>query len=171
MNALAHAVNVANTLGRYIPDAPPQVVAACLLHAIPQWPMADEAVHELVDAECGAEARWLLEALRAEEEVLARPSEDAVQRQLRRLRNIPWLAHASLTSKVVTLQYAVAHAAHRRWDAASAWTPSASRGDQLPYLRQLHTFATGVVPPVMINAFAGLLDQSLSKTVRASSSR
>ncbi|MCT9107586.1 hypothetical protein [Streptomyces mirabilis] len=169
MDALGHAINVANTLGRYVPDAPPQVVAACLLHAIPQWPMVDEAVHELVEAECGVEARWLVEAMRAEEAVLAHPSEGAVQGQLRRLRTIPWLAHATLAFKIVTLQYTVAHAAHRRWDAAQAWPPPASHDERPPYLHQLLALATEVVHPVMTNAFARLLDKRPSVTVCAAS--
>lgn len=169
LDALGHAINVTNMLGRYTPDAPPQVVAACLLHAIPQWPLANEAVHELVEAECGVEARWLVEALRAEEAVLARPTEQAVEGHLRRLRTMPWLAHATLAFKIVTLHYALAHTAHARWGAAQAWSGLLSQGGQARYLRQLHALATHIVSPGMASAFARLLDQSLSVTVPAAS--
>lgn len=163
LDALGHAVNVANTVGRYAPDAPPQVVAACLLHAIPRWPMSDEAVHELVESQCGVEARLLLEALRDEQAVLAVPSDRAVEGHLRLLRTMPWLAHVTVAFKIVELQYTSGRAAE------SAWRPFASLGDQVPYLRQLHDLAAGVVPQTMSGAYLRLLEQCLPVTTAAAS--
>jgi hypothetical protein len=168
VNALGHAFNVANALGQYIPDTPPQVVAASLLHAIPCWPMADEAVLEFVEAQCGVEARLLLEALRAEHAVLATPSADAVDRHLRLLRTMPWLAHATLTAKIVTLQYATAHADARR-GAEAVRKPGMSIEEQSPYLRQLLAVAREVVPPIMTADYVRLLDQCLPMPTAAAS--
>ncbi|MGW1041022.1 hypothetical protein [Streptomyces sp. NPDC002547] len=168
LDALGHAVNVANTLGRYTPDAPPQVVAACLLNAIPRWPTADEDVYELVEAQCGVEARVLLEALRDEQAVLAKPSDLAVEGHLRLLRTMPWLAHATLVFKIVALQYTSGHAARGR-DAEAAWRPFTSQGNQAPYLRQLHDLAAEVVPQTMSVAYMRLLEQCLPMTTAAAS--
>lgn len=162
LDALGHAVNVANTLGRYVPDTPPQVVAACLLHAIPRWPMADEDVHELVEAQCGVEAWLLLEALRDEQAVLAVPSR-AVEGHLRLLRTMPWLAHVTVAFKIVELQYTSGR------PAASALRPFASLGDQVPYLRQLHDLAAGVVPQTMSGAYLRILEQCSPVTTAAAS--
>ncbi|MEU0341885.1 hypothetical protein ABZ092_23745 [Streptomyces bobili] len=166
VDALSHAVNVANTLGRYTPDAPPQVVAACLLHAVPQWPMADEAVHELVEARCGVEARLLLEALRAERAVLTDPSGRAVEGHLRLLRTMPWLTHATLTFKIVTFRYLTGRTVPRR-DDEPAGGPFSSPDSQVPYLRQLHALAVAVVPQMMGDAYARLLDQCPPVTTAA----
>ncbi|MET9083159.1 hypothetical protein ABZX77_14895 [Streptomyces sp. NPDC004237] len=168
MNALGHAINVANTLGRYLPDAPPQVVAACLLHAIPQWPMTGEPAHEFVEAQCGVEARLLLEALRAEHHAMALPSQRAVDGHLRLLRTMPWLAHSALSFKIVSLQYATAYSAQGRPDAAAAWKGRVAGGSQLPYLRQLRALAAELVPAVMADDFARLLDQCLPMTAATS---
>lgn len=158
LDALGHAVNVANTLGRYVPDAPPQVVAACLLHAIPRWPMADE----VVESQCGVEARLLLEALRDEQAVLAVPDR-AVEGHLRLLRTMPWLARVTVAFKIVELQYTSGRAAE------SAWRPFAFLGDQVPYLRQLHDLAAGVVPQTMSDAYLRLLEQCSPVTTAAAS--
>jgi hypothetical protein len=163
VHALSRAVNVVNTLGRYTPDAPPQVVAACLLHAIPKWPMDNEAAHELVEAQCGVEARLLLEALRAEQAVLAAPSDHAVEGHLRLLRTMPWLAHVTFAFKIVTLQYTCGR------DAEVAWGPITSLGDQAPYLRRLHELPAGIVPQSMSRAYLRLLEQCLPVTTAASS--
>ncbi|MDH6522362.1 hypothetical protein [Streptomyces sp. SAI-090] len=166
LGSLGHAVNVANTLGRHTPDAPPQVVAACLLHAIPRWPMTDEDVHELVEAQCGVEARLLLEALRAEQTVLAKPSDLAVDGHLRLLRTMPWLAHATLAFKIVTFQYTSGRTAHG-CQSIAAWRPL---DNQVSYLRQLHDLAVEVVPQTMSGAYLGLLEQCLP-VITATASR
>ena len=168
VHALSHAVNVANALGRYTPDAPPQVVAACLLHAIPEWPMANEAAHELVEAQCGVEARLLLEALRAEQTILAELSDGGIEGHLRLLRTMPWLAHATLAFKIVALQY-VSERAARGCDAEAAWRPFTFPSNQLPYLRQLHDLAAGVMSQTMSGAYIHLLEQRLPVTVATAS--
>ncbi|WP_086810044.1 hypothetical protein [Streptomyces reticuliscabiei] len=168
LDALGHAVNVANTLGRYTPDAPPQVVAACLLHAIPLWPMTSDDVHEVVEAQCGVEARVLLEALRDEHAVLAKPSDLAVEGQLRLLRTMPWLVHAILAFKIVTLQYTSGRAA-RGCDAEAAWRPFPFHDNHVPYLRQLHDLAAGVVPQNMSGAYIRLLEHCLPVTTATAS--
>lgn len=167
-DAVGHAVIVTNLLGRYAPDAPPQVVAACLLHAIPRWPMADEAVHKFVEAHCGVEARLLLAALRAEQAVLAMPTADAVEGHLRLMRRMPWLAHVTLSFKIVTLQYATAHAV-RRPDIQATGRPGIYLDEQLPYLRQLHALAADVVPQIMTADYVRLLDQYLPMPTAAAS--
>jgi hypothetical protein len=167
-DALGHAVIVTNTLGQYAPDAPPQVVAACLLHAIPRWPMANESVYKFVEAHCGVEARLLLEALRAEQAVLARPTADAVRGHSRLLRTMPWLAHVTLTFKIVTLQYATARTARRPGIQATGG-PGIYLAEQMPYLRQIHALAAEVVPPIMTADYVRLLDQYLPMPTAAAS--
>lgn len=168
VRALGHAITIANTLGRYAPDAPSQVVTACLLHAIPQWPMNDEAAHRLVEDQCGLEARCLLEALRAEPAGMGVPSTRAVKGHLQLLRTMSWLAHASLTFKIVTLQYAPTRPA-RTSDTEAAGVVRAARDAQLPYLRQVHAHTSGLVPRPMSRAFGQLLEQSRPVTTAAAS--
>lgn len=168
VRALGHAINIANALGRYTPDVPPQAVAACLLHAIPRWPMPTEAAHQLVEDQCGPEARWLLEALRAEHTALEERSEHAVEGHLRLLRTMQWLAHATLTFKIVTLQYAPSHPGWAGTTEA-AGPACAARDHELPYLRQLHTLTTGLVPRIMSDDFGRLLEQCRRVTATAAS--
>ncbi|MGA5442409.1 hypothetical protein ACPCKW_23220 [Streptomyces griseoincarnatus] len=167
VRALGHAINVANTLGRYTPDVPPQAVAACLLHAIPQWPLTDEAAHQLVEEQCGPEARWLLEALRSEHTVLEDPSGRAVEGHLRQLRTMPWLAHATLAFKIVMLQYAPLRAV-RTSDTGAAGPFEALQANQLSYLDQVHALTTGLVPQIMTTDFGRLLEQRRPVTTAAS---
>lgn len=168
VRALGHAITVANTLGRYVPDAPPQAVTACLLHAVPQWPMSDEAAHRLVEDQCGMEARCLLEALHAEPAGLGVPSTHAVKGHLRLMRTMPWLAHASLTFKIVTLQYAPTRPV-QTGNTEPAGFFRAAQDAQLPYLRQVHSHTSGLVPQAMTRDFGQLLEQTRPVTTAAAS--
>ncbi|WP_369228507.1 hypothetical protein AB5J52_48570 (plasmid) [Streptomyces sp. R39] len=165
-DALGHAVTVASILGCYIPDAPPQVVAACLLHGIPRWPMADEDVYRFVEAQCGVEARLLLAALRDEQAVLAVPSDRAVEGHLRLLRAMPWLVHVTLAVKIVVLQYAIGRPARGR-DTDAGCAPFTS--SQVPYLRGLHDLAAEFGLQTMSADYLRLLKQCLPVTTAAAS--
>lgn len=171
LDALRHAIAVAHILGWHTPDAPPQVVAACLLHAIPQWPMASEDVHALVEAHCGVEARMLLTALRDEQAVLAAPSDRAVEARVRLLRTMPWLATSTLAFKITALQRARGRAASGR-DAEAALRQGPSQDLHPLYLRQLQELTAAVVPKRMSSTYShllDLLDQCVPATTAAAS--
>ncbi|QKZ23889.1 hypothetical protein [Streptomyces chartreusis] len=158
VRAFSHATTVTNTLGRYVPNIPPQAVAACLLHAVPKWPQPDRAVHRLVENQCGPEAQRLLRALRAEHNSVGVPSNDAAREHLRLLRHMPWLAHTSLAFKIVTLQHTLSRPA-RTSRALMGQLARTDQGSQLPYLIQVHALTAGIVPQPMSDEFGRLLEQ------------
>ncbi|MFE6939705.1 hypothetical protein [Streptomyces chartreusis] len=168
VRAFHHATTVTNTLGHYVPDIPPQAVAACLLHAIPKWPQPDTTVHPLVEHQCGPETRLLLRALRAEPDPVAVPSNDAFKEHLRLLRHMPWLAHTSLAFKIVILQHTLSRPA-RTSRALRGQLARTDQGSQLPYLSQVHALTTGIVPQPMSDELGRLLEQSSPKTAPAAS--
>jgi HD domain-containing protein len=64
--ALGHAVRVALTLDRHLPDASPELIAAALLHDSPEFAPANLTLDELLTARFGPAVTRVVRALEAE---------------------------------------------------------------------------------------------------------
>lgn len=64
--ALGHAIRVALTLDRHVPDAHPELVAAVLLHDSPEFAPAGLTLDELLTARLGPAVTRVVRALEAE---------------------------------------------------------------------------------------------------------
>lgn len=69
--ALAHAVRVARTLHRYVPDAPPELFAAALVHDAPDFAPSDEDLDTTLDRYLSPDVTCIVRALEREHEALA----------------------------------------------------------------------------------------------------
>jgi HD domain len=123
--ALAHAVKVAATLRRHVPDADPQLVAAVLLHDSPEF--APPGVDlDAVLAELGPQVPRIVRALHAEHAGLdpagGVPFDPADR----------WVWCASAADKIVALLSMLRRAA-KSGDAAAFWARRSAFIDALPY--------------------------------------
>ena len=102
--ALAHALRVVDVLGRHAPDAPPDVVAAVLLHDSPDLVPAGVDLDATLTVLLSAEVARLVRALQHEHDglddgaVVAPPVND------------PHLMLASAADKIVSVQAVLARA-------------------------------------------------------------
>jgi (p)ppGpp synthase/HD superfamily hydrolase len=68
--ALVHAVRVAVTIGKHVPDAAPELVAAALLHDVPDFAPATLDIYQVLTATYGPEVPRIIAALQTEHRAL-----------------------------------------------------------------------------------------------------
>ncbi|MCW3819714.1 HD domain-containing protein [Micromonospora sp. DR5-3] len=71
--ALAHAVRVAVAIGEHLPDTPPTLVAAALLHDVPDFAPATPNIYQVLAAGYGSEVPRIIAALQVEHRALDEP--------------------------------------------------------------------------------------------------
>lgn len=71
--ALVHAVRVAVVLGEHVPDAPPELIAAVLLHDAPEFAPSDLDLDAALRARYNTEVARITRALQAEHQALETP--------------------------------------------------------------------------------------------------
>lgn len=141
--SLGHAVRVALTLDRHLPDGPPELIAAALLHDSPEFAPADLNLDELLTARLGPTVTRVVRALEAEHLGLDTipggppiPIED------------PPVLHASAADKIVALTSMLRRAATAP-DPAAFWARRTAFRDLVPYFRAFHTEAAPHLPASM----------------------
>ncbi|WP_055749638.1 hypothetical protein [Frankia sp. AvcI1] len=146
--ALGHAVRVALTLGRHLPDAPPELLAAVLLHDVPDYARAD-----VVDAEvggwCGTNTLITLWAIHDEHTAmdLYRTSPASAVRRLSRLPD--GVAAALAADKTVSLRY-VLTGARNAPDLAAFWATRHAFLTLVPYLRAFQAATAHRLPESLV---------------------
>ncbi|WP_131802409.1 hypothetical protein [Parafrankia soli] len=151
--ALAHAVRVALTLGRGVPDAAPALIAAVLLRDTPSYADMD-VVSERVAARCGIDTLIALWLLHGEETIagLFRHDPQAATRRLTGLR--PDIAAALVADKTVRIGAVLAGARQAR-DARVYWAQRRGFLLTVPYVRAVLVATSDRIPA----SLAGDLDR------------
>lgn len=138
--ALGHAIRVALTLDRHIPDAHLELVSAVLLHDSPEFAPADVTLDELLTARLGLAVIRVVRALEAEHVGL-----DTIPGGPPIPIDDPWVLHASAADKIVALTSMLSCAATAPVPAAF-WARRAAFRALVPYFRAFHTAAAPHLP-------------------------
>ncbi|WP_328415002.1 metal-dependent phosphohydrolase [Micromonospora sp. NBC_00389] len=94
--ALAHAVRVAVTIGEHLPNPAPDLIAAALLHDVPDFAPATPDIYQVLAAAYGPQVPRIIAALQAEHDALDKPDPPI------RVDDLPVLL-ASTADKIVAL--------------------------------------------------------------------
>jgi hypothetical protein len=148
--ALRHACAVAVTLGTHCPGAPPELIAAALLHDAPEY-----AGDKLEQVGLGTGVLALIRAIDAEHRAMAAYHRDpaAAGELLDGLDR--WALTASTADKVVSLGTILRRAGAD--DRAAYWRRRSAFLDHTPYFRLFATAAAPVVPPGLADALDRLV--------------
>ena len=138
--ALGHAIRVALTLDRHVPDAHPELVAAVLLHDSPEFAPTDLTTAELLTTRLGPAVTRVVRALEAEHVGL-----DTIPGGPPIPIADPWVLHSSAADKIVALTSMLRRAATAP-DPAAFWARRAAFRALVPYFRGFHTVAAPHLP-------------------------
>ena len=148
--ALGHAVKVALTLSRHIPDPAPELVAAVLLHDCPEYAPKDIDLDALLTARLGAPVTVIVRALEQKHVALDQRADPDVTTTDR------WTLWASAADKIVSLRSILRRAA-RAPDPAAYWRTRRAFVTRVPYFAAFHTAAAPHLPPGMSGELARLV--------------
>jgi hypothetical protein len=148
--ALGHAVKVALTLGRHVPDPAPELVAAVLLHDAPEYAPKEIDLDILLIARFGLRTARIVRELEREHITLDQRPVPEVTTADR------WTLWASAADKIVSLQSILRRAA-RAPDPAAYWRARRACVAQVPYFAAFHTAAAPHLPPGMSGELARLV--------------
>lgn len=163
--ALAHAVRVAALLGRHLPDAPPALVAAVLLHDVPDYTGPEEFGAEVGDR-CGTETLiglWLIHGEHIAMEQY-RHDPDGTTRRLAQLR--PDIAAVLAADKVISLSYVLA-GARRSPDIRAYWSTRRAFLLLVPYFRAFLAATASKLPEGLADELGGLVREARRAVVLA----
>lgn len=141
--ALGHAIRVALTLDRHLPDAPPELIAAALLHDSPEFAPPDLDLDELLTARLGSAVTQIVRALEAEHLGL-----DTIPGGPPIPIADPLVLHVSTADKIVALTSMLCRATTAP-DPAAFWRRRATFRALVPYFRAFHTAAAPHLPTDM----------------------
>jgi len=148
--ALGHAVKVALVLGRHVPNAAPELVAAVLLHDSPEYAPKDVDLDALLTVRLGPAVTRIVRGLEREHIALdGRPVPDVTTEDR-------WTLWASAADKMVSLRSILGRAA-RAADPAAYWRSRRAFVVRVPYFAAFHTAAAPHLPPGMAGNLARLV--------------
>jgi hypothetical protein len=141
---LAHAVQVALKLGEHLPSAPPELVAAALVHDSPEFAPANVDLDAVLTMWLGENARWVVRALQREHDALdaRRPELPATDDR--------WTLYASAADKIVSLISILGRAA-AAGDPEEFWRIRQPFVALVPYFRSFHEAAGPLLPDTLGN--------------------
>ncbi|WP_213450894.1 HD domain-containing protein [Rhizomonospora bruguierae] len=149
--ALSHAVRVAVVLGRHVPAAPPELIAAALLHDAPEFAPPCVDLDALLTARLGPAVTTVVRALEREHQALASHS-------LPDLAGVHgWTVCASAADKIVSLG-SILGRADRTGDPAAYWAARGAFLSRADYFRAFHTAASPHLPGRMGADLGRLVD-------------
>ncbi|MGH8902606.1 MAG: HD domain-containing protein [Egibacteraceae bacterium] len=154
--ALGHAVRVALKLGEHVPDAPPELVAAVLLHDAPEFAPPGEDLDATLTDWLGAGVVRVVRALEQEHQALADQAEPAMPTDDPSTLCGSWTLHASAADKIVSLTSILRRAAAAD-DPDAYWRERRPFVALLPYLRTFHTVSAPHLPATMTSELGNLV--------------
>ncbi|MFY1673933.1 metal-dependent phosphohydrolase [Plantactinospora sp. WMMB334] len=165
--AYVHAVRVAATLVRHLPDASPHLVAAVLLHDAPEFVPPDVDLDRVLTATYGPEVPRIIRALQVEHHALDEPDPPI------NTGDRPVLL-ASTADKIVALTSLLRRAreAAAGQDAFFAARPALLR--LLPHFHAFHEAGAGLVPASMsegLRTILTLMDRATESARQATAFR
>jgi len=140
--ALVHAVRVALTLDRHVPTAPPELVAAVLLHDAPEFAPPDVDLDATLTARMGHPVVRVVRAIEAEHWALAERLPPAIR------TDDPWTLLASTADKIVSLT-SILRRATAAADPQAYWRIRQPFLHRLPYFHAFHHAAACHLPLTM----------------------
>jgi hypothetical protein len=158
--ALAHAVRVAVTIGRYAPGARPYLICAALLHDSPEFAPPDMDLDATLTRRYGPETTRIVRAMEHEHDLLDKGTPTSA------VDDVPVLL-ASTADKIVALS-SLLHRARRSGDADRFFRARPALLALLPHFQTFHQAASGRVPPALTDRLASVLI-SLQRAARAAS--
>lgn len=151
--AIQHALRVATVLGQHVPHAPPQWLAAALVHdgpfLAPAGTDVDQVLTHRLDAEVARIVREMHDQHTAMDTVPGGPPVP--------VGDAPVL-HATTADKIVALSSMMGRAAAAA-DRAAFWQQRAAFRSLLPYFCRFAEQITGHVPDTMRLALASIIDR------------
>jgi hypothetical protein len=157
--ALGHAVKVALVLGRHVPDASPELVAAVLLHESPEYAPKEIDLDVLLITRFGLRTARIVRGLEREHIALdQRPVPDVTTEDR-------WTLYASAADKIVSLR-SILRRASRAADPAAFWQSRRAFVTRVPYFAAFHTAAGPHLPPGMAGELARLVIRTEQATAR-----
>jgi hypothetical protein len=161
--ALAHAVKVTVKLGEHIPKAPPELVAATLLHDSPEFAPDELGLDELLRREFGATTLRVVRALEKEHHHLDDLEVDALDALVADMViNDPDTLHATTADKIVSFQ-SILRRADRSGDRAGFFAVRRPLAERMPYFRRYVDLSEGHIP----NGMHTELDHYITQTEMA----
>jgi len=148
--AFGHAVKVALTLGRHVPDPAPELVAAVLLHDSPEYAPKEIDLDAVLTARFGAPVAAIVRGLEREHIALDQRADPDVTTEDR------WTVVASAADKIVSLR-SILRRASRAPDPAAYWRSRRAFVARVPYFAAFHTAAAPHLPPGMAGELARLV--------------
>lgn len=148
--ALVHAVRVAVTLTRHLPDVSPELTAAALLHDAPEFAPPDVDLDTILTARYGPEVPRIIRALQVEHHALDQPDPPITT------DDRPVLL-ASTADKIVALA-SLRRRAHSSGDPDAFFTARPALLRLLPHFQDFQQAATGRVPARMTGQLGHVLD-------------
>lgn len=155
--ALAHACRVAVTIGEHVPNPAPDLIAAALLHDVPDFVPSHNKLYRTLTEAYGPEVPRIIAALQAEHQALDQPDPPVVVEDLA-------VVLASTADKIVALASLL-----RRARASGDVTAFFARRPRLvalvPHFREYSRASQAHIPVGMSAALDGvlhLLDQATS---------
>jgi|GEM_PF-3424423 len=153
--ALTHAMRVAATLGQYVPDPAPELVAAVLLRDAPYFAPTGIDLDAELTARLGPAVTRVVRALHREQ------SEHHALTRIPRPRvptDDPWFLYASAANTIVSLATVLRRAAAA--NRTEHWRSRAALVREVPYLRAFHTVAAAHLLPAMAAELGRLVTQA-----------
>lgn len=147
--ALVHAVRVAATLTRHLPDASPELTTATLLHDAPEFAPPDADLYTILTARYGPEVPRIIRALQVEHHALDQPDPPIAT------DDRPVLL-ASTADKIVALA-SLRRRAHSSGNPNAFFTARPGLLRLLPHFQDFHQAATGRVPTSMSSQLGHVL--------------
>jgi hypothetical protein len=139
--ALAHAINVAHTVDRHIPDAPVELIAVALLHDVPEFAPADIDLDAVLTCQL---TPAVTRTIRALQRVLTAGKAGDIPVE----PEDPWALYVSAADKIASLSSVLQRAA-RADDAAAYWQTRAPFIAQVPHYRVFSQRAAPHLPSGM----------------------
>ncbi|RQW93609.1 HD domain-containing protein [Micromonospora inaquosa] len=156
--ALAHAVRVAVTIGEHVPNPAPDLIAAALLHDIPDFAPRTPDIYQVLATAYGPQVPRIIAALQAEHQALDMPDPPI------RVDDLPVLL-ASTADKIVALT-SLLRRAHTSGDVPDFLRTRPALLTLLPHFRAFHQAAHPRLPASM----SARLDTALALLERAATS-
>ncbi|WP_350934671.1 HD domain-containing protein [Micromonospora mangrovi] len=156
--ALAHAVRVAVTIGEYVPNPSPELIAAALLHDVPDFVPRTPDIYQVLADAYGPQVPRIIAALHAEHQALDMPNPPI------RVSDPPVLL-ASTADKIVALR-SLLRRAHASGNVTNFLRARPALLTLLPHFRAFQQAAHPRVPAGM----SARLDTALTLLERAAAS-
>ncbi|MER6816435.1 hypothetical protein ABT299_44840 [Spirillospora sp. NPDC000708] len=161
--AMAHGVKVAVCVGRHVPYANPELIAAAIIHDAPEFAPAAGVtdVYDVLTAELSAEVARIVQALAVEHQALDGGEAEPPIADLRTLL-------VSTADKAVSMA-SILNRGETAEDQVAYWQDRSKFLAAVPYIRNYYSRAAGVIPRPLADALRVMVIRAELAAARYSS--